>query len=257
MGTLSRDHRWSAQADRLAGELTQLLARHGSDRAPVPAAASRALAHEGWSTPRRRRRAAAARGSLAQAVTHGQAQQAAKAWRQLSVAVEAEQAAMVRRLARRHDLTAQPVGRAPLFDRPVRHQQARAAWRIYPLDALHGIDLPDTTEQKLARWQEAGDPFAGYYLADEHPHPTVERLALPRAAAATGRGLAAAGRATAVVGRSGGRAAVDVARTTLPLLVVPIVAPLALLHFADPVLCGVISADGHTGRWFALDRWYH
>ena len=64
MGTLSRVGRSATHPDRLAGELERLLATQASGRAPVLAAASRALAHDGWSTPLRRRRATAARRSL-------------------------------------------------------------------------------------------------------------------------------------------------------------------------------------------------
>lgn len=232
--------------EELADRLTRLLgAAAGDGPVPTPAVACASLAHQRWRQPRRARTATAARRRLAAAVADGDADTAAAAWSTLARTVERDRAAAVAHHARRHRLTARPTGRAPLFPQPVCVHQRRAAWEIYPLAALHGIDLPESVHHTLAGWHEADTPLAAYYLADEQPLALRDRLATPtlvsavaRASRTTARGLAPA--ATAV----GGAMALTAA-------------PLAWLAGVDPVLFGVVTGDGHVGTWFELHRWYH
>jgi hypothetical protein len=138
------------------------------------------------------------------------------------------------------------------------------SWRIYPLEAYHGIELPDRARRVMRTWEAEAGVFDRYYLADEVPDmgpETTDRLVtlhvartgteIAREAARTTRrgvGRVAAG-AVAIAGRVAQAAVTAPARGGA--------ATSAALVRPDPCLIGVISGDGCDGDWFILDRWRH
>jgi hypothetical protein len=164
-------------------------------------------------------------------------------------------------IARAEGLHLERAGRGPLFDVPVLHRQRRLAWRIYPLDALHGIDLPERAARLKASWDRHG-VFTRYYLADEIPAPTAvvaDRLVTPRVMA---HGAGAFGAALATLRVAGARTMAAASRTVAAGMRATLRGPAratarALPVPPDPCLIGVVSIDEEIGEWFVLDRWRH
>lgn len=213
-----------------------------------------------WTAPAARRRALDLYDAYLRALEHDRPRRAARLWTRFAATVRGDRIALARRIAAANGLGLERAGRGPLFDRPVVHRQHRAAWKIYPLEALHGIELPPRAASIKQTWEGAGSPFARWYLADEIAEPAstaADRLATVRAARAAAKLAAATAAGAGSLALTAGRAAGGAARA---LVSMPAVVASKATHAIvppDPCLIGVVSVDAEAGEWFILDRWRH
>jgi hypothetical protein len=196
-----------------------------------------------WHEEKFQQRALAALEESVEAIRRHRRQYALDAWSRVMAAVQADQISFARHIARHEKVSLAPLGTGSLLGRPILYREPRTSWRIYPLDARHGIRLPEKAKKVKAAWEMVGSPFNAFCLADEVPsgEAVLTRMASHKV-----------GRAAAVVAMAGGKAALSLATA----LVAPLGA-IASLAMLDPILIGVISTDGLTGDWFALERWNH
>lgn len=227
---------------RMLEDLERLLRSSVSDQ-PLPVVASGPLATYPWHEEKHKQHAEEAMEQTAHSLQRRDTQMGLESWRRVVAAVQADQISYARHASKQHRLQLSPVGSGPLIDRPLRYRERRADWRIYPADARHGIRLPEKARRVKETWESVGSPFASYYLADEMPS---EEGVLTRMASHKVGTVAAA---VAVAG-------VEAARGLATALIAPLGA-IASLAMLDPILIGVISTDGVTGDWYALERWNH
>ncbi|HVE91034.1 MAG TPA: hypothetical protein VNE62_01860 [Actinomycetota bacterium] len=217
-----------------------------------------------WFHEANRRRAHVLLGRLEKAVASGRLRRAEHVRMLFLAAVQGDRVARAKAAARRRGLRMERAGRGPLLDHPVLHQQRRLAWRIYPLEGFHGIELPERAARVKAAWDTEGGVFDRYYLADEVPEPAsaaVGRLVTLHAAKAGSAAAVTAGRSAATgAGRAAGALAGAAGRVASAIVSAPALASAATsraIVMPDPCLIGVISPDGRSGEWFILDRWRH
>ena len=227
----------------------KIVARPDPDLVPASRRDLQTLGDHDWHDEANRRRAAGHLTRLESALAKGRTRRAEKARAAFMATVHADRIARARTVAREHGLRMDRAGRGPVLDHPVMHHQRRMSWRIYPLEAYHGIELPDRARRVMRTWEAEAGVFDRYYLADEVPDlspQATERLVTLRAART---GTDAARTAASLAGR-----------LTQALISAPAQAGAATANVAvrpDPCLIGVISGDGSDGDWFILDRWRH
>lgn len=205
-----------------------------------------------WFASGLQQKAATALAKLETALESGHTNQAQRARTAFLRCIQRDRVARAIEIARTLGLTMQKAGRGPLLDHPVLHRQRRLAWRIYPLEAYHGIELPGRARRILDQWETHGGVFDRFYLADEvaGPAPALVTLRAAKSAAALGSsGAGLAARAASVLGRAAGAIITAPARASA--------ASSRALVGPDPCLIGVLSADGVNAEWFILDRWRH
>lgn len=243
----------------------KIIARPQETALEVPApAVPQAIADHVWHLDSNRQRAAKHLQRLEKAMDSAKSGTAERARMAFLATVHSDRIARARTVAREHGLKFERAGRGPLLDHPVLHQQRRLDWRIYPLEAYHGIELPERARRVMRTWEAEAGIFDRYYLADEvaaDTAQTTERLVSLRTARGTSRVAAEAAReASGAAAKIAGGVLSGVGRVAAALVTAPArgtaVTSMALVR-PDPCLIGVVSADGVNGDWFILARWRH
>lgn len=163
-------------------------------------------------------------------------------------------------MARVQHLFLEPVGSGPLPDRPFLLPLRHNDWRVYPLGAYHGIEIPSQARDAVLRWEALSLAFDRYYVAEEVSRSQAERLQrtpTARLARLLARALGwLATHGWPAAGALGASAAL-VAAGGVAVVALPVAALAAALAVLDPCLIGVLSSDGENGQWLVLARWDH
>jgi hypothetical protein len=120
-----------------------------------------------WHDPSTRSKAEAHLAAVENAVAAGRARRAARHRSAFLGLLHTDRVAHARASAARSGLRLDPMGRGPVFDRPITYYRDRLPWGILPISSYGDDRLPPRASSVVDRWNEAGDVFDRYYMADE------------------------------------------------------------------------------------------
>jgi hypothetical protein len=120
-----------------------------------------------WHSPSIRAKALAHLQALATAVERGRSRRAARHRAAFMQAFHTDRVAGARAAAGRRGLRLDPMGRGPLFDAAAVYYRDRLPWGIQPVLTYGDDRLPPRAASIVDGWNDVGDIFDRYYMADE------------------------------------------------------------------------------------------
>ena len=121
----------------------------------------------GWHNPSNQVRAASHLEAMDKALAAGRTRRANRHRIAYLSTLHTDRVTGARSLAGRHTLRLDPMGRGPLVDRPTVYYRDRLPWGILPLTPYRDDRLPPRAGSIVEAWNDAGDVFDRYYMADE------------------------------------------------------------------------------------------
>jgi hypothetical protein len=120
-----------------------------------------------WHDPAAEAKATVHLAALEKALAAGKPRRAARCRAAYVQTLHSDRVSHARATARREGLRLEPMGRGPVLDTPTVYYRDRLPWGIRPLSAYRDDRLPPRTAAIVERWNEAGEVFDRYYMADE------------------------------------------------------------------------------------------
>ena len=121
----------------------------------------------GWHSPANEAKAQSHLEALEKALEAGRTRRANRHRAAYLSTLHTDRVAGARAAAERHNLRLDPMGRGPLFDRPTVYYRDRLPWGIVPLSSYRDDRLAPRAGSIVDAWNDAGDVFDYYYMADE------------------------------------------------------------------------------------------
>jgi hypothetical protein len=120
-----------------------------------------------WHNPSNEAKAHAHLASMDAALEQGRTRRANRHRAAFLQALHTDRVAGARAAAGHHSLRCDPMGRGPLFDLPTAYYRDRLPWTIQPVASYRDDLLPPRAGSIVEGWNEIGEIFDRYYLADE------------------------------------------------------------------------------------------
>lgn len=152
-----------------------------------PVVSLRDVGDYGWHNPVLRTRAEGHLAALDRCLVRGRRRSAARhrtAWLR---ALHNDRIAFARDVAARLGFRFDPMGQGPLLDMPTVHYRDKLPWQVFPLSNYADPQLPYRAASIVDRWNDVGEVFDRYYLADEPRTTTLPTHSLIGAISTDGR----------------------------------------------------------------------
>jgi hypothetical protein len=121
----------------------------------------------GWHNPSNEARARSHLDAIEKALQQGRSRRANRHRAAYLSTLHTDRVAGARSTAGEHNLRLDPMGRGPLIDRPTVYYRDRLPWGILPLTPYRDDRLPPRAGSIVEAWNDAGEVFDRYYMADE------------------------------------------------------------------------------------------